>query len=69
MDLLRKFTFEEIYYINICISSKKEDVIQELKEYLNLADPDMSEIIHSAIDKLHDLENEEFYELRQYPID
>lgn len=53
-------TVEEMNMILLCTARNKNDIIIELKSFLDTSDPDMAEIIHSTIEKAYDLTEEEF---------
>lgn len=53
-------TVEELNMILLCTARNKNDIIIELKSFLDTSDPDMAEIIHSTIEKAYDLTEEEF---------
>jgi hypothetical protein len=40
-----------------------------LEKYLNHVDAGMEEIIHNALDKLYEITDKEFIDLRNYPDD
>lgn len=61
-----KFTSEEIFFVKLCRSFQVEGAIHELKECVNYVAPDISETIHSTIEKLSFLCDEEYMELRNY---
>ncbi|MCI8774746.1 MAG: hypothetical protein HFI50_12620 [Lachnospiraceae bacterium] len=67
--MMNDFTLEEIYLIKSCDSDNKSGVIKELEKYLNHVDAGMEEIIHNALDKLYEITDKEFIDLRNYPDD
>ncbi len=52
-------TAEEMNTILICTSRNKNDIITELKSYLDTSEPDIAEILHNTIEKVYDLTEEE----------
>lgn len=62
-------TVEEINMILLCTAKDKEGIIQELQSYLNVAGPDMAEIIHNTIKKVYDFTDEELKEILDYPVE
>lgn len=56
---LLSLTVEELKMILLCTAKKKEEIIKELKSYLNTAEPDMAEIIYRSIEKTRELTEEE----------
>lgn len=64
MNINERFTTEEIFFIKLCRSNRMEEATLELKELANYVAPDISAAIHSTIDKLSLLCDEEYIELR-----
>ena len=56
---LLSLTAEELNMILLCTARSKEEIIRELRSYLETAEPDMAEIIQNTIEKAHDLTEEE----------
>ena len=52
-------TAEEMNTILICTSRNKNDIITELKSYLDTSEPDIAEILHNTIEKVYDLTEEQ----------
>lgn len=66
-NLINNLTVEEVNMVLLCSAKDKEGIAKELQSYLNMARPDMSEIIHHTIEKVHDLTDEELTEVLNYP--
>lgn len=64
MDVAGKFTMEEIFFIKISNSDKKEGAIRILKECAHYVAPDISKVIHGTIDKLDAICDEEYAKIR-----
>ncbi len=60
INIITEYTIEEIHAILMCDSTDREGIIKDLADFLSLAAPDVAEIIHSTIDKLHALTEDEF---------
>ncbi len=67
--VILSLTVEEINMILLCNAKDKDGIIKELQSYLGTAEPDMAEIIHNTIEKMHDLTGEELKEVLDYPVD
>lgn len=67
-DKLAQFTLEEIYFIRNCGNDNKRETVRVFKKYLNFAKKDLAEIIQNSIKKIQELSEEEFRELRNYPV-
>jgi len=66
-----KFTIEEIMLIKSCNTKNKDKVVLILKSFLkDVKDvgSEMAETIRNTIDKLQELNQEEFLEAADYPI-
>lgn len=62
-------TVEEINMILLCTAKDKNGIIKELQSYLEVAKPDMAEIIHNSIRKLHDFTEDNLKEVLNYPAE
>lgn len=66
-NIVLNLTVEELNMILLCSSREKDKIIQELQSYLDVAKPDMAEIIQKSIKKLDDMTEEDLKEVLDYP--
>lgn len=66
--MLDKFTIEEIMLIKSCNTKDKDKAVLILKSYLKDVGSEMAETIRNTIDKLQELNQEDFLEAANYPI-
>ena len=68
MDILNDFTIEEIMLIKNCNTRDKKSALKMLRTYADSGDPSINEISDHTRIKLHDVTDQEFNELVDYPI-
>lgn len=62
-------TLEEIYLVCQCRATGQKEIISELQNYLETAEPDMAELIARTIKKAGLLTQEEMKIVKSYPVD